>query len=400
MAATLQGNEVVYAAVKQTAPDAGVPTNPAFTILRRTDGDIDRNATFTQSNETDPTRQAPQQVLTQFAIEGSQDGEFPLADPGLRLMLESALQNTFAADLAINANTISFDNGSSEIRDSGNGFTNVVAGSYIGVFNTGSQTESVFYVTSKADNGTLVVAPAPVTEAAGATVDIRGQNIRNGKNEQALTIQKRLPAVSETEYRTFQGCQVNTLSITLTASALLTTSIGIIGLDQRAGTGIVPGQTDVTQSTARVIGSVSGVPSVFVNNVRIDPNSRCYTDATIEIDNGGSGVYCVGGAGASGIRYDAISVGGNLSSLVDATDITSIRREKTLSDNETEFSLGIVLEDQNNNKLVIHRPNCQYTSLTQPESANGALVTNNGTISANGKGTAGYTVQVDYIAAP
>lgn len=400
MAATVQGNSIVFAAVKQVSPSAGVPSTPAFTVLRRVDGDIDRNASFTASSEVDPTRQAAQQALTQFAIEGTQNGEFPLADDGLRLMLESAMQNTFAADLAINAATISFDNASSEIRDSGNGFTNVVQGQYVGVFNSANQTDSIYYVTSKTDDGVIVVSPAPVDEAAGATIDIRGQNIRNSNSEQALAIQKRIPAQTGTVYRTFQGCQVSTFSLNLTASSLITSTIGIIGLDQLPSTGQVAGQTDAAQSIARVIGSVNGVPAVFFDNVKQDLADRCYTDATIEIDNGADGIYCIGSAGASSISFGSASVGGSLSSLVDGTDVASINREKDLSDNETEFSIGIALEDSLGNKMVFHRPNAQYTALTQAETGNGTILSNEGTIAANGKGTAGYTLQITYISAP
>lgn len=401
MASTINGNTLTFHLVEQTAPDSGVPATPVFENIRRVSGDLDRNPSFTASAEVDPTRQAPENVLTQFAIEGSFDGEFPLADTTFHKIIESALQSDFSADLAINASTISFDNGTSEIRDSANGFTNIVAGQFIGVFNTGSQTEEVFYVTSKTDNGTIVVNPAPVTEAAGATVDIVGQNIRNNKTQKAFTVQKRIPANdASTEYRTLQGCQVGTLSVDLSASSLLTTTFSLVGLDQLDQTTAVAGQTDSTPPTARVIGSVSGVPSLFVDGVKIDPKDRCLTNATIEIDNSAEGVYCVGDAGAAGISFGSIAVTGTYNSYVDGTDITSIRREKSLADNETLFGIGIVLKDQNGNYLVFERPYTQYTAFAQPNTANGDLLENQGTVSSNGKGALSYTIQCTYIAAP
>lgn len=400
MTCLLNGNTIEYWAVKQTGPCSGVPATPTWTNLRRVDGSLQRVITTEKSNEVDPTRQSGRNVKTQQSVEGSFNGELPVADSGLRMIIESAMQSTFSADLGISATTISFDNASSEIRDSANGFGSVVAGSFIGVGGTtGGTNDGLYLVTSVTDAGTIVVSPAPTDEVAGSTVVITGQNIRNSNSQQGLTIQKRTEHEAGTEYLTFSDCQVNTLSFAITSASLLTTTYAILGRNQEDGTTQVAGSTDNAVSTAEIIGSVSGVPEIWIDGVQSASSTLLYTDMTVDIDNGGSQNYKIGGAGSAGISYEDITVSGNLNSYVDKTDATTLAAERNKADNETLFDIAIVLKDANDNRMVIRRPSTMYTSFDQPESGNGTVVQNTGTVDSEGK-TNGYTIQIDYIVNP
>lgn len=400
MTCLLNGNTIEYWAVKQTGPCAGVPTTPTWTNLRRVDGSIQRTITTEKSNEVDPTRQAGRNVLTQQSVEGSFNGELPIADAGLQMIIESALQSTFSADLGISASTISFDNASSEIRDSANGFGSVVAGSFIGVGGTtGGTNDGLYLVTSVTSSGVIVVSPAPTDEVAGSTVVIKGKNIRNSNSEQGLTIQKRTTHEAGTEYLTFSDCQVNTLSFAVTSSALLTTTYAILGRNLESGTTQVAGSTDNAVSTDQIIGSVSGVPEIWIDGVQSQSSTLLYTDMTIDINRGGSQNYKIGGSGSAGISYGAIEVTGNLNSYVDKTDGITLAAERTKADNQTQFDIAIVFKDANSNCMVIRRPSTMYTTFDQPESGNGTVVQNTGAVDSEGK-TNGYTIQIDYIANP
>lgn len=68
---------------------------------------------------------------------------------------------------AIVKDTISFDSGSSEIRDSGNGFLS--SGALVGdkVYARGTANNNTEFTITAATEGVLTVTPAPTTEAAG-----------------------------------------------------------------------------------------------------------------------------------------------------------------------------------------------------------------------------------------
>ena len=398
---SINGNTVSYWLVDQVSAASGVPSTPVFTNIRRVGGSIGRNPSFTQSNEVDPTRQGAASILTQFEVSGTLDGEVIIGDPSFRSRVESVMQNTWSGDVGISASTISFDNASSEIRDSANGFSSLSAGQFIGVFNSGSQTEEVFYITSKTDNGTLVVNPAPVDESAGATVDIKADFITNDKIEKGLTIQERIPARDgSVRYNTYEGCQSTSMAFSVSASSILTITDNIIGLNKLDQSTAVAGQTDEAIDTSRILGAVNGVPSVFVDGVKEDAHTKCYSDISITIDNGGSGFYCVGGAGAGGIQYGAIDVTGSFTSLVDGTDKDTIATEQDKADNETLFGFSVVFKDADGNYLVIDRPHTQYDSFSYDGFENGSLLQNSGTVRSNGKGALGYTVSMTYIEKP
>lgn len=80
------------------------------------------------------------------------------------------------------ANTISFDNTTSQIRDSGNGL--LTAGALVGdkVYAFGTATNNTSFTVTVAAAGALTVTPAPTTEAAGtifALVAASGGQLRD-----------------------------------------------------------------------------------------------------------------------------------------------------------------------------------------------------------------------------
>lgn len=379
---------------------AETDTTPAWTPIRRTDGVIaDKTITMTESAEVDPTRQGKFSVKTQAEIGGSFNAEFPVADAGVKILIKSAMQSAYA-ETDYTAATISFDNTAGTIDDSADlAFADIVAGNFFQVFGSASNDGVLFQVTAKADDGTVTVSPSPTDEIAGASITVRGSNIRNSNVVPPLFIQERLPSATDTLYRTYSGMQVGTFETTVPTGGIITSSYSLLGLEKLDQTTQVAGSTDNSVSTGRIIGSVSGIDEWIVDGSRVVPSSVCYTDFTFNIDNGLTGEYGIGKDGACLISDSAINVTGTLNSFVDATDAASIDQEKNKLDNETLFSLGAVFKDQNGNKLVAYMPSVQYSELTQAERANGQSLKNTGTYKANGKSVEGYTIQITLIEA-
>lgn len=393
----VQGNEVVFAITKQASPSSGVPVTPTWDVIPRTGGDIDDPVSTTTSSLVDDTRQGARPVKTGESVTGNIPSELQTNSPVFKLFTEGALQNTIGADINYNAATISFDNGSSEIRDSALGFTDIDVGEYFVPYGAATADNiQVYLVTAKADNGTLTVSPAPTTEAAGSSVTIKGANIRSNKNEQGFSVQKRIPASDGTVYYTFEGVQISTLGVSVTTESILTTTVDMLGLNKRDGVTQIAGSSDNAETDARVLGSIDGVPQIFIDSVSKDPSTVVASDLSFTVDNGSSSVPIVGSATSACIAHGAIGVTGTLNTYVGDT-VADVQAEKLKASNLTEFQLALAFKDGDNNYIVVDFPTVQYTSLTQADTANGDSLQNTGSFTAHGKNSSDYTIGVTFI---
>ena len=391
MATSVQGNAVSYWAVEAT----GTPVTPVWTNLRRTAGDIDLTKSFTQSEEVDTTRQPGYNIITGSEISGNVDRELSVADPSLLLLARSALQNNVGGNVSANGSA-TFTNGTAQITLTG-AFANAVAGQYVGVFNSVSNNR-IFKIVSVTDNDNVVVTPAPVTEGP-VICDIVGQSVRNSNSEVHLAVQKRIPTDSGTIYKTFEDCQISTMDLSITSGSIVTMSFGVTGLTKVAADTQIAGSTDNAVDGSRVSGTVKDVIEFFVDGAPQTPDTVCYTDYTLSLDNGATSNPAIGKEGACSISFGAANVTGTLVSYVDGTNTTTAQSEVVKRDNETLFDLGVVLKDVDGNYLVVSTPSTQYTELSQADTANGDVLKNNGTIAATGKPN-GYAVEFNFIAAP
>jgi|5B_taG_2_1085324.scaffolds.fasta_scaffold33072_2 uncharacterized cupredoxin-like copper-binding protein len=396
----VQGNSVVFAIVEQTSTSSGVPANPVFDVFPHTGGNIDDTIGTTVSNMVDSTRQSGRPVLTSSEVAADIASEMQVKEAAFQKVVKGVLQNSIGSDVNVNGTTISFDAANSKILDSGNGFTNVAVGDYLGVFGASTAANNqVYLVTAKADNGDITVSPSPATESAGAAVKIRAKKVRSDKNEVGYTLQKRTPGSDGTVFETYEGMQVSSLSVSVTPQSLITTTTNFIGMNIKDGVTQIAGATTNAEPNDRVVGTVSGIPQLFMDNVGVSMSSLMATDTSFSIDNGSTGTPVNGKSGAGMIRHEAISVTGSLTTYLGDT-ISAIQQEKIKARNQTEFQLAFVFKDPDNNYVVFDFPTVQYSSMTREGTENGTLQTNNGQFTAHGKNTAGYTVGCTFIEAP
>ncbi len=393
----IQGQNITYRIVKQSSTTSGVPTTPEFYVMPRVDGDITDNPNFTKSNRVDTTRQNSENIITSLPIDGSFNDELAIADPVTHLILEGTLQGEFGTETDYTASTISFVNGTSTIDDTADlAFADAVVGQFL-VFSGSADNDRVFRITSKTDDGTVVVAPAPTDESAGASITVKGKMARSGKNEIGYTIQKEIPTTTTPVYETFENCQFATFSTTQTTESIFTTSYSVMGTDKVDGTSAIAGQTDATVDYERVLGSVNGIPYIWVDNVPTATKELMATNVSISIDNGTQGISVLNSLGYGAIMHNLIAVTGDYNTIADKANPLS---EKLKATNSTLFSLALELTDVNGNKMMITRDSTMYTSLTQTETGNGTVYSNTATTESDGKNnTYLTTIQIDYLEA-
>jgi len=391
---SIQGNAVSYWAVKQVSPSSGVPATPAWSNLRRTSGDIDISKSFTQSSEVDVTRQPGFNVITSSEVSGSVERELSVSDPGLLTLVEAAMQNSVYAEINSTGST-TFASSGATITQTG-AFAAAVVGQYFVPFDS-ALNERVFTITAVTSDDEVVVSPAPVDETISATVV--GKSVRNSNVPVGLAVQKRIPTDSGIVYKTFEGCQIGSMSLSITSGSIVTMNYDMMGLGQTAGITQIAGASDNAVNASRVSGSVKDVVEFFIDGTPQTPADVCYTDFTFSLDNGAQSNPAIGKEGACSISFGPAAITGTLTSYVDGTSTTTAQSEITKRDNETLFGLGAVLKDADGNYLVVSVPSAQYTEVSQSDTANGDVLKNTGTYGATGK-SLGYAAEFNFIAKP
>lgn len=400
MTATFQSNQVRFRQSRQTTFDGGADATPAFDILPRTSGDITDTLEFTQSEIVDSSRQARSNILTAVNVEGTLNSEMQVADAAFKEIVQGTLQNDLATAVDYAAATISFDNGTSSILDSANGFTGIEAGDFIVTYGAAEPDNvQAYYVQTKTSDGEIAVTPTPTDEVAGASITVRSQSVRNSNNRIGYTMQKVLAAGDGDAIDTFENCQYSSFNSSVSPGGLVTVDYSVLGLTRTEGIDGIVGETENPLTVEKVSGAVKGVPQFFINGTSQSGCGALVTQFDIAIDNGSSVVPTVGTAGGCDIIHSAINVTGTLNTLLLNT-VADLTQAKLAAINETEFQLAVAYRDSNDNYLIIDMPNAQYTALAQPNTANGDTYEQQGSYSANGEGDAGYTVGFTFISAP
>lgn len=397
--ATVNGNRVELYITPQTGPESGVPTNPVWQLVPRTNGDFRKQPSFTKSDKVNPGRQGTRNILTELSISGDFTSEIEAANTTLHELMEGAVQGTWSTQVELaDVATISFDN-AGNVTDTANSFADFVEGQWI-LFADAVNTENngLARILTKTDDNNISINKTTVTEAAGAPVNISGRVLRNGNTEKGYSAQKRIPSTAGSgfDFLTFQDIQVSSMNINLTAASILTLDFSFLGREQLDGVLEVSGQTDAPVSTSRILGSINGVEAIYVDNVLQQPCDIKVSDATISIDNGLNGINVIGCKGYGAIASNTITVGGTYNTMVDDSQ-TQVEMDKML--NETLFSLALVLKDVDGNYLVITRDSTIYTDLEQSDTTNGDKLMNTGTVDSNGEDNTYGTVQFDFLPA-
>ena len=102
---------------------------------------------------------------------------------------------------------------------------------------------------------TLTVIDVPDDQSAGDTITLGGTMLRSGNTPHMLTVQGRdehTGATNNTDYRTQIDTVVDTLSITVPQTGIMTGSATLISAQQLPDLEPITGQTDATEDWKRI----------------------------------------------------------------------------------------------------------------------------------------------------
>lgn len=193
--------------------------------------------------------------------------------------------------------------------------------------------------------------------------------LKAGTTRRSFSIQRKFGDIATPEFHTYKGCEFNTLAISVSPNAMVTTTFGVIGKDLTLATSAITGSTFGADVGNSPFDSFTGSIS--------EGGSSIATVTSIEftLENGIEPLFSVGSQTTNRPSIGRSRVTGTLTTYFDSKTLY----EKFL--NETTSSITLTLTDLDGNSYEFDFSNVKYNS-GQPD--------------VSGEGT--VTVAMDFIA--
>jgi hypothetical protein len=246
---------------EQTAKGA-INANPVFTKYRRTGGTVKKAISFTE----DPTVQNDFQGLEQ--IKESVEMSAELAATVSKQTVVEAIRALFGTEAAITVTGANLAATATGFTSASNAFTGLSVGDGIWVSGFANALNNGFYIIATASAGTITTTVAPAaTAAAGPSITIATRKTVNADAPTYVTAQERrtdTSKVGNVAYRTMFDGLLNSLSIEIPETGLLTSTSNYVFEKEVDGFDVVSGQSDAAELTDRSISAVKGATASVV----------------------------------------------------------------------------------------------------------------------------------------
>lgn len=193
--------------------------------------------------------------------------------------------------------------------------------------------------------------------------------LKAGTTRRSFTIQRKFGDIATPEFHTYKGCEFNTLAVSVSPNAMVTTTFGVIGKDLTLATSAIAGSTFAADVGNSPFDSFTGSIS--------EGGSSIATVTSIEftLENGIEPLFSVGSQTTNRPSIGRSRLTGTLTTYFESKTLY----EKFL--NETSSSITLTLTDLDGNSYEFDFSNVKYNS-GQPD--------------VSGEGT--VTVAMDFIA--
>ncbi len=308
------------------------PSSPTMITLRTTSRNLNPSKGLLTSNERRSNRQVQDARHGFKQVSGSLGFELGMSDYDA-MILAAMSDSAWTAGVSTGTTSLTSVNATSKFtRASGSFLTDgIKKGDYITTTGMG-QTTTYFLVTA-ASALELTVSPAPVDNTADAdeVITVQGRTADIGSTLSTFTFERQFADI--TQFQTFTGCAINTMSVSIQPESIVTANLDIVGM----GFGNMSGTTlDATPTAA----SFTSPFSAFDGSLYIDGVAQTVvTGVDFQIQNG-RGVQGVVGSNTSPDVFEGTAVvTGTLSYFLEDATLIS------LFEDETEAALSIKLDE-------------------------------------------------------
>jgi len=370
------------------------PATPTFQILPTKGGSPQGNITTAVSEVIRSDRQTDDLVVVDSDV--AAEVNFELSYTPYKPLLTSLLQGAAATVINISsASDIAAAFGSpSSFTSSSTDF--VTAGLKVGHFFqvagfVDSANNGVFKATSVATNA-VEVSQTLVTESAPASVDVSATVVRNGaETPVTYSILKRVQGANAPYYFYYNGCIASAASFRVESGAILDGSISFIGREEDSTDTAKSGQTLTAIPAYTIMNAVSSV--LEVEMTAVTGQDTRFSTMDMAINNNVEAAKAVGTLGAFDLASFSLDVTADMNIYFE--DIAIYTAYK----NSSSFSIGVVYEDGDGNRIAISMPYCKFESLDTPIDGKDAFFMANGTVRGLRDPVNNYMVQFSFMPA-
>jgi len=330
------------------------PATPAFKPIRHTSTTLGLSKESLQSEEIRDDRQIADFRHGAYQVGG--DINIELSFASFDDLLEAVLLGTWTSTKTTGAQSFSATVGT-VARSAGSfltdgfavndvvinsGFTN--AGNN-GRFRISALTATVMTLTAL--EGQTMVAEAA---AAGRQVNSLRAILKAGTVRRSFTVERFFGDILTIDkpYHRFTGVEFNTLALAISANAMITGTLGVLGQNMTTDTAIVAGATYAAPTTTSPLDSFTGTLNEAGTPIAV------ITEIQLNVENGLEARFVVGSKAS--IRP---SIGrSNCSGQITAYFENSLLLDKFI--NETESNIVFELPDGAGNKYIFTLPRIKY----------------------------------------
>lgn len=328
------------------------PATPVFKAFRNGGTTLGLSKSSIVSNEIASDRQIKNLRHGNKAVAGDVNAELSF------LSFDDFLESLIGHDRAnFQGDTITVAATGETFTDSNSNLPIFVVGENVSISGfTESGNNGTFEVAASTASVLTVVEDVTVDEAAGSTVTIVSAEVKAGTGRRSFTLERQFTDIATPEWHSFEGCEVNTLSLDVAPDAIVTGVFGFIGQTAAAiREAIISGATYDDAYTTEPMDSFTGTITEGGGAIAV------VTAVNLSIDNGITPLYVVGSPDTIQPSRGRINITGSLTVLFES---------KTLLEkfqNETESDLVFTLT-MNAQTYQFDLPRIIYTS-GQPDMA-------------------------------
>lgn len=365
--ATIASSNFVTMAYQEETTEGTLPVTGTFRYTPMTGESLQLSKESITSNNINSTRQVTDVIQTGFDVSGGI--EIELAAKTFDEFMEGALWGNWSTivDEDFLATELSVVTGSGDATITASGTatptfqTDLVTGQFVqisGMDDAGNN--GVFQVSAITSELIIVVLDVDGVMAngdSGATGRLCASMIRNGTDRHSYVMEKALNDLTPVQMFYYLGCLINSLSLSIQSSSIITGSIDMLGATSDS-------YDDGTKSTAaiddsvgnNIINAVSHVEGVRIDGVEQSAQNVYFQGIDMTLSNNLRGIQAVGNVGNVGVSPGQMEVTGTMNTYFANDDMY------TRFNADTEFSLSYSMIDGNNEGYVISFPRVVVTS--------------------------------------
>ena len=358
-----------------------INASPVFVPVRRTDGGLDENITYTTSAEVSLDFNPSAQI---------QDGKEYTSE----LSFELTKQTVGYLIAAIYGSEVTVTATSATVASTVTGFTGTPSGLNVGdyVFISGFTNTALnrtYRVTAKPASTSISTSPVPAAVvAAGDTVTVQTSRTTNANDATYFAGQERVidqSKVGDVDYQTVFDGLINAFTLEVGESGVITGSQTVQFGNKVESTALVAGQTDSAASTDAPLSAVQNLANWYLDG----ETALCsLKSATISISNENQRDQAAGCVDRYVRGQPTITVEGvSRSSIADSMVIREYRN------NSTRIGFGVEFDHGNGERTVISIPQTVVTAWSMGK-AQSVISNNEFSLGAEKDAALGYAIGV------